>query len=155
MNANERNSCRGRCLPAEWGAGPVFIDCDRFGWWTLPKGKREAGETEEETALREIEEETGIKGEIITFLQKTAYTYTHPEKGLIAKEVHYFLVKAVGGESKPQLTEITGVDWFSAEKAWKLQQEKGYENNREVLIQAFQALKVKKIDEKGIFNATK
>ncbi len=121
-----------------------LLIADRFGRWTLPKGKKEVGETEEETALREIEEETGIKGEIISFLQKTTYTYTHPEKGLISKEVHYFLVKAIGGECKPQLTEIAGVKWFSAEEAWKQQQEKGYENNREVLVQAFQALKVNK-----------
>jgi len=35
---------------------------DRYGKWTLPKGKQEAGEEVEETALREIREETGLRG---------------------------------------------------------------------------------------------
>lgn len=69
---------------------------DRYGKITLPKGKMETGETIEQTALREILEETGITGSIVQPLETITYQFTLSGVGLIDKEVHYFLVEATG-----------------------------------------------------------
>lgn len=106
---------------------------DRFGKVTLAKGRMEAGETVEETAVREIGEETGIKGRIVEKVSVVHYSYEMEERGSVDKEVHYFLVEAAGGELQPQLEEIAGVSWYDPQKAWRLQLDRGYENNHEVL----------------------
>ncbi|MBC8079664.1 MAG: NUDIX domain-containing protein [Gorillibacterium sp.] len=106
---------------------------DRFGKITLAKGKMEAGETVEQTAIREIEEETGTWGRIIKPLMVIHY---QDDVHHSAKEVHYFLVEAVGGSDKVQIEEIDGVGWYTPKEALRLQKQSGYGNNDNVLIQA-------------------
>jgi 8-oxo-dGTP pyrophosphatase MutT (NUDIX family) len=113
---------------------------DRFGRMTLAKGKMEPGETVEQTALREIEEETGITGKITDSLNVISYVYEHAELGTVKKEVHYYLVEAEDGPLTAQVEEITGVAWYSAREAWELQRDSGYDNNDEVLRIAFEKL---------------
>jgi len=113
---------------------------DRYGKITLPKGKMEPGETVEETALREIQEETGIRGEIRRPLETITYQYSMPDQGTVDKEVHYFLVEAVGGELKAQIEEIRGVEWLDPEEAWNRQCRDGYGNNDAVLRKAIRFL---------------
>ena len=113
---------------------------DRFGKITLAKGKTEPGETIEETALREIEEETGIRGRIIAPIDRVTYRYTGRDNETVDKEVHYFLVEAVSGSLKAQEEEIGGVGWHPPEEAWRLQREAGYDNNDRVLAGAFRML---------------
>jgi 8-oxo-dGTP pyrophosphatase MutT (NUDIX family) len=115
---------------------------DRFGRKTLAKGKMEPGETVEQTALREIQEETGIMGQLSAPLTVISYSYEHTQLGLIQKEVHYYLVEANSGLLQAQVEEITGVAWYSPLEAWKLQRESGYDNNDEVLRLAFEKLGV-------------
>jgi deoxyribose-phosphate aldolase len=114
---------------------------DRFGYWTLPKGKKEPGETDEQTALREIEEETGILGRIVCPLHTVHYQYLHPEHGQVKKTVVYYLIQADEGMEKPQLEEIKRVVWMPVEEAWQKQLTAGYENNHEVLRLALEQLK--------------
>ncbi len=76
---------------------------DRYGKWTLPKGKQEAGEEVEETALREIREETGLRGRIVRPLMTVNYQYDDPERGTVDKDVHYFLVQCTARDAIPQL----------------------------------------------------
>lgn len=109
---------------------------DRYGKITLPKGKMEQGETVEETALREIREETGIHGEIRKPLEIIRYRYQLPQSGLVYKEVHYYLVEAVGGKLQPQVEEIRGVEWLEPPDAWRRQKKNGYANNDSVLQKA-------------------
>lgn len=90
------------------GALQIQLILDRYGKTSLPKGKMEAGETVEQTALREICEETGIVGSITSPVDIIAYKYHHPEFGQVDKEVHYYLVKAEKGSLKPQIEEING-----------------------------------------------
>ncbi|KAL1919822.1 uncharacterized protein VTP21DRAFT_1753 [Calcarisporiella thermophila] len=118
----------------------ILLIEDHYGRWTLPKGKKEDGETDEENALREIKEETGIDGKIIEELLTIEYQYDHPTHGTINKRVVYYLVEAVGGSATPQLEEILNAAWFTADAAYKLQQEKGYENNHAVFCTAFNKL---------------
>lgn len=116
---------------------------DRFGKMTLAKGKMEPGETVEQTALREIEEETGIVGTLVAPLNVVSYLYENSQLGTINKEVHYFLVEAGDGTLQPQVEEITGVAWYSPEEAWRLQSASGYDNNDQVLLLAFNRLGIK------------
>lgn len=115
---------------------------DRFGKMTLAKGKMEPGETVEQTALREILEETGIIGKIIAPIDQISYTYTHPKHGAVEKLVHYYVVEAVEGSLQAQVEEISGVAWFSPQEAWQQQLEAGYDNNDRILGKALEILQV-------------
>ncbi|MHB9144362.1 MAG: NUDIX hydrolase [Symbiobacteriia bacterium] len=90
----------------------LLLILDRYGHWTLPKGHVEPGETVEEAALREIREETGIQGKIIGKVGEASYTY-QDYRGTVDKMVHYYLVEAVEGSPKPQLSEVREAKWFS------------------------------------------
>lgn len=122
----------------------ILLIQDRYGKMTLPKGKREAGETEEENALREVWEETGIKGKIVQKLHTSYYQYEHPQHGMIDKSVDYFLIEAIEGNLQAQLEEIRGVEWYSPEKAYQIQSELGYENNQKVFDKAYDLLQLSK-----------
>jgi deoxyribose-phosphate aldolase len=122
------------------GTLEILLIQDRYGFFTLPKGKQESGETIEQTALREIQEETGITGLICDKIKTVRYQYVHEEKGIVDKEVTYFLVKASDGETTPQLEEIRSANWYELSEAFRLQQERGYENNQDVLKQAIEMI---------------
>lgn len=77
----------------------------RRGKWDLPKGKPDEGETVAEAALREVQEETGLK-ELFLEEPLTATYHTYYEKGkLILKESHWFLMKSDEQELVPQVEE--------------------------------------------------
>ncbi|OAB33980.1 NUDIX hydrolase [Paenibacillus glacialis] len=120
----------------------IQLILDRYGKVSLAKGKMEPGETIEETALREIEEETGILGEVISPVDIIAYTYQNPVHGEVNKEVHYYLVEAKGGHLKPQVEEINEVSWYDSQEAWSRQQKSGYRNNDTILRKALLLLGV-------------
>ena len=65
--------------------------------WCLPKGHPEGPETLEQAALREVAEETGIRGRVLAPLGSIDYWFSVPHKR-IHKVVHHFLIEAVGGE---------------------------------------------------------
>lgn len=114
---------------------------DRYGKVTLAKGKQELGETIQETALREVLEETGVAGRLGDKLDTIYYEYTHAATGeVVNKEVHYYLVEAYNTEITVQLEEINDVHWHPASEAWSLQQERGYRNNDSILRLAFEHL---------------
>lgn len=116
----------------------LLMILDRFGYWTLPKGKVEAGETAEEAALREIREETGISGRILKCLGETDYVYVDEDEESVHKKVIYYLVEANGFEVTPAETEIAGAEWVSLEEA---QRRCAYRNNLEFVRMAIAALR--------------
>lgn len=118
----------------------VQLITDRYGKISLPKGKMEPGETVEQTALREIEEETGIKGEIVAPVDIIKYKYIHPVHGEVDKEVHYYLVEAKSGTLRPQVEEISGVSWYDPKEAWSRQEQGGYDNNDVIVRKALARL---------------
>ncbi|MFM1845733.1 MAG: hypothetical protein RIS19_206 [Actinomycetota bacterium] len=65
--------------------------------WCVPKGHLEGIETAEQAALREVEEETGLKATIIESLGSIHYEFSTPTS-IIAKTVHHYLMKQTGGE---------------------------------------------------------
>ena len=79
--------------------------------WSLPKGHIEEGETPEQAAIREVEEETGIKSEISRSLGVIDFWFMAGGKR-IHKTVHHYLFKEVGGVLAPQVTEVDDVNWF-------------------------------------------
>ncbi|MEE6126249.1 NUDIX domain-containing protein [Chryseobacterium arthrosphaerae] len=86
----------------------------RLGRWDLPKGKMEKGESREESAVREIEEETGLKNvELITFINTTYHIYIERNGEKILKCTHWFEMNFNGEDtSTPQIEEgITEVAW--------------------------------------------
>ncbi len=86
----------------------------RLGKWDLPKGKMEKGESREESAVREIEEETGLKNvELIRFINTTYHIYIERNGEKILKCTHWFEMYFNGEDtSKPQIEEgITEVAW--------------------------------------------
>ncbi len=85
------------------------------GVWLSPKGHVEPGETEEEAARREVEEETGLKVTVHGFLGETAYT--HAEDGRPHKKrVRWFLMTAGPGEVRPEKEMFTAYRWLGIDE---------------------------------------
>ena len=84
--------------------------------WTLPKGTPIPGETLEETALREVCEETGLTVRILSPLD--AINYTFVQRGTrIHKTVHYFMMEPTGGGFERHDHEFEEVRWISFDEA--------------------------------------
>lgn len=86
----------------------------RLGKWDLPKGKMEKGESREESAIREIEEETNLQNvELRDFINTTYHIYIERNGDRVLKHTHWFEMFFDGEDtSKPQLEEgITEVAW--------------------------------------------
>lgn len=86
----------------------------RLGKWDLPKGKMEKGESREESAIREIEEETNLKNvELLDFINTTYHIYIERNGDRVLKYTHWFEMNFDGEDtSKPQVEEgITEVAW--------------------------------------------
>lgn len=97
------------------------------GHWDFPKGHIENGETEEQTAIREVKEETNID---IIINNKYRYTTSYSPKENVMKEVVYFLAQNIDEDKKPQLEEVSEVKWFTLEEAMNTIT---YENSKEIL----------------------
>ena len=85
--------------------------------WTFPKGHIESGEKEEETALREIMEETGLKVEIIPGFRRIS---TYRPFGKIRKTAVFFLARADRSVVNRQQSEIDYYLWVSPDEALKM-----------------------------------
>lgn len=86
----------------------------RNGKWDLPKGKIEKDETSAEGALREVQEETGLKRlKLLSEFQRTYHTYTQNEKRIL-KETVWYLMQTDDKVTTPQLEEgITKTEWMA------------------------------------------
>jgi 8-oxo-dGTP pyrophosphatase MutT (NUDIX family) len=84
--------------------------------WTLPKGTPDPGETREETAVREVEEETGLQVRITGPLESIEYWFVQSGTR-IHKTVHYFLMEPVGGDLSRHDHEFEQVRWVTFEAA--------------------------------------
>jgi 8-oxo-dGTP pyrophosphatase MutT (NUDIX family) len=92
--------------------GALIGRTDRQGrlLWSLPKGHIEAGETAEQAAVREVEEETGIAGSILGELGTIDFWFVADGRR-IHKTVRHFLMQRVGGELSDADIEVDEVAW--------------------------------------------
>lgn len=84
--------------------------------WTLPKGTPDARETTEETALREVREESGLDVRIVRPFDSIEYTFQQG-KTRIHKTVHYFLMVPTGGDLDRHDHEFDEVRWIGFDEA--------------------------------------
>jgi 8-oxo-dGTP pyrophosphatase MutT (NUDIX family) len=84
--------------------------------WTLPKGTPHPGETLEETALREVGEETGLRVKIVAPLPSIEYRFVL-DGARIHKTVHYWLMEPTGGDLADHDHEFEQVRWVPFDEA--------------------------------------
>ena len=102
----------------------LLVYRDRYADWTFPKGKVKAGESDEDAAIREVEEETGLRCLLGTELPSTEYT----DPKLRRKRVRYWAMEATGDGAAQH--EVDEVRWLPlAEAADTL----SHDRDREVL----------------------
>lgn len=83
--------------------------------WDFPKGHLEPGESSEQAAMREVEEETGVKGEVIANVGQTQYFYWEG-KEKVFKTVTFFLMKYAGVGEATTAYEVSGKVWLPPEE---------------------------------------
>jgi 8-oxo-dGTP pyrophosphatase MutT (NUDIX family) len=118
-------------------AGPLFLLIrDSYKNWGFPKGHLEKGESAEQAALREVQEETGL-GEVVTKGKiETIDWYFRFRGKLIHKVCHFYLMHSAAEKTRPQRDEgITACRWLPIDKARELI---SYGNAKEVLEHAYQ-----------------
>jgi 8-oxo-dGTP pyrophosphatase MutT (NUDIX family) len=104
--------------------------------WGLPKGAVSPGETSEQAALREVQEETGLDAEIIGLLDTIEYFFRAGDT-LIKKSVDFYLMRYVGGTLTPQLSEVDDVEWVALAEAI---QRSSFESEKKLLSSALERI---------------
>jgi 8-oxo-dGTP pyrophosphatase MutT (NUDIX family) len=107
----------------------------RAATWSLPKGTVEAGEELDQTAVREVAEETGLEVRILEPLGSIEYFFSQ-SGGRIHKTVHYFLMESTGGDVSQHDHEFDDVRWFDLPAARELL---SFPTEREVVDRALTA----------------
>ena len=99
--------------------------------WRLPKGTPEHGETVEETAQREVQEETGVRVNVLAPITSIRYFFVGHDDGIrYDKTVYFYLMEPLGGSTSDHDAEFDVVEWCSYEEALELLE---YDNERSVL----------------------
>ena len=106
----------------------VLLIHHNAGHWDFPKGHVEEGETEVQTAIREVKEETNID---VKVNEKYRYTTKYSPKEDVMKEVVYFLAKNTSDNKEAQLEEVSEVKWFKMEEALE---KITYDTSKELLV---------------------
>jgi 8-oxo-dGTP pyrophosphatase MutT (NUDIX family) len=106
------------------------------GLWLLPKGLVEEDETFEETAVREVKEETGLAGEIIEKVGEINYAFSRDR--FFFKTVHFYLLRYVGGSVGTHDSEADDVRWFAISEAAQLL---AYPNEQRIVVEAERRLR--------------
>ena len=104
--------------------------------WSLPKGTPDPGETIEQTAAREVREETGLEVVLGEPLGTIRYWFT-ADGVRFHKQVHHWLMQPIGGDVANHDHEFDDVEWVPASEARNLLT---YRDERNVLDQALKAL---------------
>src|SRR2546421_7956346 len=114
----------------------VLVGRSHSGIWALPKGTPESGETFEQVAVREVQEETGLQVRLIAYIGNISYSFVR-DQVRYQKQVRHFLFEAIGGDTALHDHEYDVVEWFSfAEASRRLT----YQNEVNILYQAEEVL---------------
>ena len=113
----------------------LLIRSAKNGHWSFPKGHVEPGESERQTAKREIMEETSIDVEILPHFREVM-TYS-PKEG-VQKDVVYFLASPKNTDFAPQQGEIAQVSWVNMAP---LPDVLTYDNDKQLFVKAETAIR--------------
>lgn len=137
----ERVMSAGGVVTRKGDEGLEVLLCGRTSdrLWALPKGTPEPGETIEQTALREVREETGVECETDGTVGEIKYWFSRPQEGVrYYKTVYHYLMKPVGGDPSYHDHEFDDVRWFPVQEALRLLT---YQNEVRILRLALELLK--------------
>lgn len=108
-----------------WGSGPeredvavevALVGRKHAGIWALPKGTPRVGETIEQVAQREVQEETGLEVRLISYIGSISYYFVR-DSVRYHKQVRHFLFEAIGGDTALHDHEYDLVEWFPISEA--------------------------------------
>lgn len=111
----QEKSCGAICWrPGKTGREYLLLRHANGGHWAFAKGHVEGNETEEQTALREIAEETGLAARLDTGFRRTTAYSPAPD---VWKEVVYFVADITAGHQQRQLEEVEEIAWLPLDQA--------------------------------------
>ena len=114
--------------------------------WGLPKGTPDPGETMEETAIREVTEETGLEVSLEAPIDNIQYWFVRSSDGVRChKTVHFYLMSPTGGSISDHDQEFDAVEWRHDEEALRTLT---YRNEAKIVEKAM-GMVSRKVDEKG------
>jgi 8-oxo-dGTP pyrophosphatase MutT (NUDIX family) len=108
--------------------------------WQLPKGKRESGESLEQTAAREVLEETGLTGKVGQRLAKIDLWFTWNQDGAAVRHhklVYFYLLEYENGCTADHDDEVEDACWFDADEALE---RLTFPNERKAVVRALEVL---------------
>ncbi|GAB6106316.1 NUDIX hydrolase [Fusibacter bizertensis] len=111
------------------------------GDWVLPKGKIEQDESSEETAVREVKEEAGVKAKVLTPIGETSYRFKNywSNNHIIEKKVYWYLMKAINTNAHPQREEgFISAKFMHRDNVLQLAK---YDDERDILAKALEIIK--------------
>ena len=126
--------CGAVVINRENGEMRYLLIANPSGIWGFPKGHMEAGETERETALREIKEETGLDVQFLgNFRAADEHALLREGRPDVTKQITYFLAEYMGQSFRPQPGEISQISLMTFEEALDAFQ---YESSKRILREA-------------------
>jgi len=127
----------------------ALVGRSHAGIWALPKGTPESGETIEQVAVREAQEETGLQVRLIAYIGSISYSFVR-DQIRYHKQVRHFLLEAIGGDTQLHDSEYDIVEWFSLHEACR---RLTYQNEVNILYHAEEMLQrwlhYRRKEEKG------
>ena len=106
--------------------------------WALPKGTPDSNESLEQTALREVREETGVEVESEGVVDEIRYWFSRPQEGVrYFKTVRHYLLRPIGGDPSLHDHEFDEARWMPVQAALKLLT---YRNEARILRQALELM---------------
>ncbi|MBI4895613.1 MAG: NUDIX domain-containing protein [Candidatus Aenigmarchaeota archaeon] len=116
----------------------ILMIRDHNDKYTFPKGLIEKGEKTDKTALREVEEETGVKAELIEKLDDLKFFFVRDGEKVL-KTVSFYLMKTQQKELTPQF-EVKSAEWIALEEAIETATKKGYKNQEALIEKAIEKI---------------
>lgn len=133
----KEKSCGAVVYKYEDGVLKILVEKMKLGHFSIPKGHVEGDETEEQTALREIKEETNLDVKLDTSFRHVITYSPYPD---CEKDVVFFLAEFCGGDIINQECEVSQISWETVENALNIIT---HDSDKEVISAAVRALESK------------